>query len=454
MNSELIRKYNVPGPRYTSYPTVPYWDERSFSIERWNETCRRSFSESGATDGIGVYIHLPFCESLCTFCGCTKRITRNHAVEEPYIDALLCEWSRYVELWGETPRIKELHLGGGTPTFFAPENLRRLITALLADTRRADNFEFGVEAHPNNTTRAHLQTLHDLGFRRLSLGIQDFDPEVQRIINRVQPFERVAQVTQQAREIGYASINFDLVYGLPRQGIGSIVDTVQRVNKLLPDRIAYYSYAHVPWIRGIGQRKFSVADLPSGEEKLALYMQGRRLLEEVGYCEIGMDHFALQSDTLYQSAQEGSLHRNFMGYTPIHTQLSVGLGMSAISDSWYGFAQNAKKIEAYSERVKQGVSPSFRGHILTDEDLLLRRHILNLMCRFETTWKDEHAQHPAVYAGLERLAEMEADGLVLMKGNRLRVTQDGRPFLRNVCMALDTRLWSNAPEAQLFSQVI
>ena len=199
MNSELIKKYNVPGPRYTSYPTVPYWDEHGFSVEQWSETCRRSFRESNESDGVGVYIHLPFCESLCTFCGCTKRITRNHAVEEPYVDDLLSEWSRYLALSDAPPRISELHLGGGTPTFFTPASLQRLITTLTADARLADGFEFGLEAHPNFTTRAHLAVLHGLGFRRLSLGVQDFDPAVQEVINRIQPFERVENVTHQAR---------------------------------------------------------------------------------------------------------------------------------------------------------------------------------------------------------------------------------------------------------------
>ncbi len=454
MNEALVRKYNVPCPRYTSYPTVPYWDEDSFCLEGWSESLRRAFAESNDTEGISVYIHLPFCESLCTFCGCTKRITRNHGVETPYIDNLLREWSHHLALWQAQPRIKELHLGGGTPTFFAPANLRRLISSLLADASRTPSFEFGLEGHPNNTRREHLETLYELGFRRLSLGVQDFDPRVQEIINRIQPYERVEEVTLAAREIGYESINFDLVYGLPLQRRQSVIDTVRLVKRLRPDRIAYYGYAHVPWIRGIGQRKFSEDDLPRGTEKLRLYEIGRRLLEEAGYHEIGMDHFALESDALFQAAAGNCLHRNFMGYTPLHTQLTVGLGMSAISDSWYAFAQNEKKVDAYAQRLEEGATPILRGHILSDEDLLLRRHVTNLMCRFETTCTEAEIEQPALRQGLKRLKEMESDGLVELTGRRLRLTEAGRPFLRNVCMALDARLWRHVPETQLFSQVL
>jgi oxygen-independent coproporphyrinogen-3 oxidase len=454
MNRSLITKYNIPGPRYTSYPTVPYWDETAFAVEKWNRTVRRAFSESNSKEGISLYIHLPYCESLCTFCGCNKRVTKNHAVEQPYIDAVLKEWSTHLKSLPDTTRIREIHLGGGTPTFFSPRNLEQLIRSLLETVALTSPTEFGFEANPNYTTTEHLETLYQLGFRRLSLGVQDFDPVVQEIINRRQPFDTVASITETARTIGYQSINYDLVYGLPLQKRSSVMDTVRKVSLLRPERIAFYSYAHVPWIKGLGQRRFSEQDLPRDGEKRILYETGRDLLEQAGYQEIGMDHFALPEDSLYRAAQHGTLHRNFMGYTPVHTKLSIGLGVSSISDSWYAFAQNEKAVEAYVRQATKGVVPIFRGHLLTDEDLVLRQHILNLMCRFETTWIHQHEQHPALEAGLHRLKELEADNLVTIANERLIVTERGRPFLRNICMALDARLMRSQPRTQLFSQII
>jgi oxygen-independent coproporphyrinogen-3 oxidase len=454
MNRSFVTKYNVPGPRYTSYPTVPYWDRSTFSVENWNHIARRSFKESNLRNGISLYIHLPYCESLCTFCGCNKRITKNHAVEQPYVKAVLKEWSAYLRLLPETPRVRELHLGGGTPTFFSPNNLELLLRSILETVSPTSPTEFGFEANPNYTTREHLETLYQLGFRRLSLGIQDFDPVVQEIINRLQPFDTVARITETARSIGYQSINYDLIYGLPLQKRSSVMDTVRKVSLLRPERIAFYSYAHVPWIKGVGQRRFSEQDLPRDWEKRVLYETGRELLSQAGYHEIGMDHFALPEDSLYRAARRGALHRNFMGYTPVHTQLSIGLGVSSISDGWYAFAQNEKSVEAYMSHATEGVIPIFRGHLLTDEDLVLRRHILNVMCRLETTWTREHELHPAFEAGLSRLGELEADGLVTIADGRLTVTEAGRPFLRNICMALDARLMRSQPRTQLFSQVI
>jgi oxygen-independent coproporphyrinogen-3 oxidase len=449
----LLKKYDVPAPRYTSYPTVPYWSGEGFSVERWKETVERTFSESNE-GGIGLYIHLPFCESLCTFCGCTRRITKNHAVEAPYIEQLLREWSTYLELWGAPPRIKELHLGGGTPTFFSPENLHKLISEILSQAEIAEHPEFGFEGHPNNTTVEHLTALYELGFRRLSIGVQDLDPVVQQTINRIQPYGRVESVTRAARETGYDSVNFDLVYGLPRQQLSSVCNTVTKVTQLRPDRIAFYSYAHVPWIKGTAQRNFSEADLPLDAEKRALYEVGRELLEEAGYHEIGLDHFALEGDALYRAAKNKTLHRNFMGYTTAHTKLSLGLGMSSISDSWYAFAQNEKTLKPYSKAVESARSPIFRGHILTEEDLRLRQHILKIMCQFETGWSDAESSSPRMKQGLNRLATLEKDGLVEISGNSLRVLKSGRPFLRNVCMALDARYWERQSENQIFSRAI
>jgi len=345
MSLSLIQKYNVPGPRYTSYPTVPYWEEDLFSIEKWKQTFVQSFLESNATEGISLYIHLPFCESMCTFCGCNKRITKNHEVEHPYINAVLKEWNLYCDAFPDTPIIKEIHLGGGTPTFFSPENLERLINGIFARATKAEAHEFSFEGHPNNTSRRHLQTLFDLGFRRVSFGVQDYSETVQTAIHRIQPFHNVAKVTFWAKEIGYTSVGHDLIFGLPFQTLNDVMDTIDKTNSLQPDRLAFYSYAHVPWIKGNGQRGFKGEDLPKDDEKRKLYEEGKKRLADNGYHEIGMDHFALASDSMYDAFKNGKLHRNFMGYTASKTQLMIGLGVSSISDSWYSFAQNEKPLK-------------------------------------------------------------------------------------------------------------
>lgn len=449
----LIRKYNVAGPRYTSYPTVPYWDATPPTIEQWKASVKKSFLETNDSDGISLYIHLPFCESLCTYCGCNTRITVNHDVEKPYLTAVLKEWEMYREVFEVKPRIKEIHLGGGTPTFFKPAHLKEMIDAVLKNSIICDDAEFSFEAHPKNTTKEHLEVLFQLGFKRLSLGIQDFDPKVQAIVNRIQDFKSVEEVVTMARNIGYDSINFDLIYGLPLQTQHSVIDTINKVNLLKPDRIAFYSYAHVPWVKP-GQRKFTEADLPADEEKRALYEIGKAMFAENGYVEIGMDHFSLPTDSLFKSAEKGKLHRNFMGYTHSYTQLMVGLGVSSISDTWYGYGQNVKKVEEYYDLINKGELPVFKGHLLNEEDLIIRRHILNIMCKFETSWEKKEMKCDAIYEAIERLTEIENDKLIELKPYHLKVNKAGIPFIRNICMAFDARLWRNIPQSKIFSSTV
>lgn len=453
MSKNLIQKYNIPGPRYTSYPTVPFWDENGIEINDWKETVLRAYNES-KEEGISIYIHLPYCESLCTFCGCHKRITIQHTVEDPYIQTLLKEWDLYINILGEYPKIKELHLGGGTPTFFSAENLKKLIEGILKKASIAEVYEFSFEGHPNHTSKQQLQTLYDLGFRRNSFGVQDYDEKVQKTINRIQPFEHVKRVHEWSKEIGYTSISHDLVFGLPHQTLASIKNTIEKTNELKPDRIAYYSYAHVPWIKGVGQRGFDEKDLPKAEEKRKLYELGKKMFYENGYEEIGMDHFALPSDALFKAVKNKTLHRNFMGYTTNNTKLMIGLGMSSISDSWYGFAQNVKSVEAYQSMVEKGMLPVFRGHLLTSKDLIIRRHILNIMCHFETSWKDDNMKFEELEETLERLYEMKEDGLVEINKDGLSVPEHARPFVRNICMAFDLRLIENKPATRIFSMTI
>ena len=450
----LFQKYNVPGPRYTSYPTVPYWEDSSFSYEKWLDSVRTSFVESNTTQGISLYIHLPFCESLCTFCGCHKHITKRHEMEDPYIQNVLKEWRLYLAVLPSRPRIKEIHLGGGTPTFFSPENLQYLIDQIFEGADRAEGFQFSFEGHPNNTTREHLERLYDLGFTRVSYGVQDYSPEVQKAIHRIQPFANVERVTLQAREIGYSSISHDLVFGLPFQKEEDMRYTIDCTNRLRPDRISFYSYAHVPWVKGTGQRGFDENDLPTPDQKRHLYEIGKQQLLDNGYIEIGMDHFALPSDEMYESFVRGTLHRNFMGYTASKTQLMIGLGISAISDSWYGFAQNVKTIKEYEEVLSQDRIPVYRGHILSEEDLILRRHILNLMCQFHTSWEMPQLQFAEAEEVKMRLSEMEKDRLIHLLPQGIEVTDVGKPFVRNICMAFDLRLQRNVPTTRIFSMTI
>lgn len=450
---ELIRKYNVPGPRYTSYPSVPHWDVDHFHAGMWPIHVREAYQE-GSDQGISLYIHLPYCESLCTFCGCHKHITKQHSVERPYLETVLKEWKLYLQLFPERPLIKEIHLGGGTPTFFSAENLKRLIQGIAEHSVLHESAELGFEGHPNNTTREHLEALAELGFKRVSFGVQDYAPVVQETIRRIQPFENVQRVHEMAKELGYDSIGHDLVFGLPKQKLEHIKETVRLTNLLRPDRISLYSYAHVPWVKGVGQRGYDESDLPKDEEKRELYETAKEMLLESGYHEIGMDHFALETDSLYKAFQERSLHRNFMGYTTNTTQLMIGLGMSAISDSWTSFAQNVKTVKEYTELVNKGVIPVFRGHELTPQDLEIRSHILNLMCSFQTRW-DHYFVVSNVYAEIiDCLHPLELDGLIEMDDFGLHVTEKGKPFIRNICMCFDLNLRARGQKENQFSKTI
>ena len=448
---DLVTKYNKAVPRYTSYPTVPYWDN-NLTEEKWIDHIQKAFIKYNA-DGISLYIHLPYCESLCTYCACNTRITVNHKVELPYIESVLKEWQLYLNQFQGKPLIKEIHLGGGTPTFFSPENLTYLLSTILNSVEISKEYDFSFEGHPGNTTKEHLQALYDLGFKRVSFGIQDFDEKVQDTINRYQTFEEVKQVLDDARQIGYTSINFDLVYGLPYQTVESINDTITKIISLKPERIAFYSYAHVPWLKP-GQRKYSEKDLPADSYKRSLYETGKDLFLSANYDDIGMDHFALPDDTLFDAAKKGTLHRNFMGYTTNTTKLLVALGCSSISDSWDAFAQNIKTVEEYQKVVNEGHFPIFKGHVLTDEDLIIRQHILNMMCKNETSWLDDGQKFSSLPEALEQLIDLEKDGLATVINEKLIVTETGKAFLRNICLCFDTRYWAKKPEAAIFSSSV
>lgn len=433
----LIGKYNLPVPRYTSYPTVPYWDEQ-INKHEWMQNIKEQLIINNNKGGISLYLHLPFCESLCTYCGCNKKITTNHKVEDDYIPAIQKEWSLYRGLMPEKPVIRELHVGGGTPTFFSPGNLKRLLNYILEDAVIHPQHAFSIEGHPNNTTAGHLQVLYDLGFRRISYGVQDNNAFVQKVINRIQPFDNVVGATYTARNIGFTSVNFDLIYGLPFQTVDTIEQTFNEVLQLKPDRIAFYSYAHVPWTSK-AQRLFDEHDLPTAEEKIELYLTGKKILLDNGYYDIGMDHFALPHDELYTASQNGTLHRNFMGYTTQHTNMLIGLGVSAISDSGTAYAQNEKTIAEYYQRVHSDELPVRKGYFLTKEDILFKNYILDICCRGKTFFVEETLPLLQQYSfpALQQLAE---DGLVVFNKTAAKLTPEGRYFIRNIASAFDIKL--------------
>ncbi|MGQ1908979.1 oxygen-independent coproporphyrinogen III oxidase [Marinifilum sp. RC60d5] len=449
----LINKYNVPVPRYTSYPTVPFWGDKKPEVSEWLKVVKRSFDESNASKGISIYVHLPYCERLCTYCACTKVITKNHKLEDSYIDAILQEWKIYLNTFGDQPILRELHLGGGTPTFFSPENLKKLIIGLKENSKLHPDYEFSFEGHPNNTTREHLQALYDVGFRRVSYGVQDFDPEVQHIINRKQSFEVVKEVTEAAREIGYKSVNFDLIYGLPKQKLSSVKDTFEKVAQLKPDRIAYYSYAHVPW-KTKGQRMFTDADIPDSAAKRALYDLGKEKLAELNYSDVGMDLFSLPHDELYVAREEKRLHRNFMGYNTSHTELLIGLGASSISDAKYAYAQNTKAIKEYENAADKGELDLVKGYFLSDEDVSIKRAILDITCRRELFFT-ENLKEYLPKGIMNELEVMKKEGIIELSEEKLEVTDLGMIFLRNIAKPFDNKLrYSQKGSDKMFSKAI
>ena len=449
----LINKYNIPTPRYTSYPTVPYWDDAtSYNID-WYAMVGRNLDEDSAQRNLAVYIHLPYCESMCSYCGCNTSITRNHAVEEPYMAALNKEWQMYMNVLNKKPTIQELHLGGGTPTFFSPVNLEKIVSSILNHVNIPSAARFSFEGHPGNTTEEHLSRLKKFGFTRLSLGIQDLDERVQKAIRRIQPIEQVERIVNAAKRSNYDSINFDLIYGLPYQTEYSIQDTVERVIALRPERIAFYSYAHVPWIKPV-QRGFSETDLPTNEEKRRLYELGRSLFESAGYLEIGMDHFALPSDPLFKAKEENTLHRNFMGYTEKLCDVLIGLGASAISECLDGYCQNEKDTKAYLKGMQCDKNIQSRIHLKTNEDKCVHNYILDLMCSGRTKIGVTELEQAIFLRALKRLHDMIRDELVIEYEGELLVTPQGKALLRNICMAFDERFWKNQPKTRLFSSAI
>jgi oxygen-independent coproporphyrinogen-3 oxidase len=429
---QLIQKYNKPGPRYTSYPPVPFWNKK-LDGPTWIDHLKKNYEQNPSMD---LYVHVPYCESLCYYCGCHRTITKNHNVETPFIEALLKEWSLYQEKLGFSPSINSLHLGGGTPTFLSPENLERLILTITKN--RGPSFVGSIEIDPRTCTREHLKVLAKCGLKRISMGIQDFDPKVQSAINRYQTPELIQEIISSARNLGIESINFDLIYGLPHQSLESIKETMRLVKELSPDLIAFYSYAHLP-DRIKNQKLINSNDLPRPELKRQLYETGKSLLEENGFFEIGMDHFAQATSYLYEAHQNNQLHRNFMGYVDKKSSILLGLGPSSISDSGLSFCQNEKNFQAYQRKLEENELPLTHSHLHSTEDTLLQEIILDLMCR-QRLHLDKVQNISHLESILKDLMEFEADGIINRLPQEIIITELGKGFTRNVAMSFDSYL--------------
>lgn len=444
----LFKKYDVPAPRYTSYPTVPSWSE-SPTPDQWVGSMAKAMGPKSST--WSLYVHIPYCETLCTFCGCNTVITKNHQLEHPYVTRLLQELDLYLD---QCPTLRErelshLHLGGGTPTFLSETELVRLASGIRDRLKFSSDFEGSIEVDPRRTRESQLTALRPFGFDRVSLGVQDFDMEVQRLINRNQSEQETLRVVSEAKNAGYTSVNFDLIYGLPKQTLETIQTTVQKTLLIRPDRIALYSFALVPWIKP-AQRLFKDEELPVGQEKRDLYEKARKLFLEAGYVEIGMDHFALPTENLSQALKSGKLHRNFMGYTDKKTDLLLALGVSGISETADCYHQNEKVLTVWERKIDQGQLATHRGHRLTEEDQVQKAMILDLMTKGQVSIQG----HPRKDEFFESLQEMINDGLVNWNDQVISISETGKPFLRNACLALDLRWRGQNPEGQIFSRSI
>lgn len=434
---DLIQKYNVPGPRYTSYPPATHFTEET-SAEAMMENIRRN---NETAQDLSLYFHLPFCESLCWFCGCTTVITTDHSRSSGYLDYIERELDLMREHLHADRNVVQLHLGGGTPTFLQPDELRRLGNMVTDRFKVAGDIEAGAEVDPRRLTKDHVLALRDAGFNRASMGVQDNNPKVQEAVHRIQPYEMTKQAVDWLRENGFESLNIDLIYGLPHQTVESFEKTLNEILELSPDRFAVFSYAHVPWIKP-AQKILQQKVLPSAETKLQLLKLTIEKLTSSGYRYIGMDHFAKEDDELAVSQKQKTLQRNFQGYSTRGQADIYAFGMSSISQAADGYWQNLKELDDYTKAVDSGEIPYHRGYLMTPEDKIRRSTIMRLMCDLELDFDHMSAllgiDFPAHFAQeIASLDDMEADGLITRTDKRIEVTNLGRLLIRNIAMRFD-----------------
>lgn len=437
LHKDLIEKYNVPGPRYTSYPTVPEWSD-DIDGEIYASQLR-AFANSDK--GLSLYIHIPFCESMCYYCACMVQVRKQRPeFGDEYLDYLFKEMDMLLSETGTQKSIHQLHLGGGTPTFLSEEQLQRLMDKITSVFHLPENAEIAIELDPRTVDVPKLAFLRNLGFNRVSMGVQDFDPEVQKSINRIQSFESVKELTEACRALAYESVNYDLIYGLPKQSLESFAKTIAMVKELRPDRIALYSFAFLPWMAK--HRLIEESSLPETNEKLDIFLQARNTFLEVGYSAIGMDHFALEEDQMTKAYNAGVLHRNFMGYTLQHTTNFIGLGVSSIGFVNESYIQNTKQLKRYYQMLDAGKFPVERGKLLDRDDQIRRWLIQSIMCRFVI---DKQEFQEVFQEDFDTYFAAELNHIVLCRDEALlketplgwEVSELGKLFVRNICMGFD-----------------
>lgn len=441
MNS-LIQKYDKQGPRYTSYPPVPYWTGAP-EVSTWISDVRHNFDKE---KGVDIYVHVPYCERLCYYCGCHRVVKKSKSENQVFVDAIVEEWNKYKK---EIPEVfaHSIHLGGGTPTFLLPDELDNLLSSIIQN----HPLKLGsVEIDPRTTSREHLEVFKKRGLKRISMGIQDFDPVVQKLINREQSFELVSEILRMARDLEFESINFDLIYGLPGQTVEGLLASAEKVSQLSPDMIAFYSYAHLP-SKIKNQKLIDESKLPEAMQKHEMHREIRNYFLSQGLIDIGMDHYAKENSPLGFAAKKGKLLRNFMGYTDQKTNVLIGLGPSSISSSSKSFVQNEKDLKGYIETVKTASLPISNGHCHDARDLEIEKIIQSIMCN--GNWNHEQLQSQNIAQIENELEEMISDGLVFKQNKSYRVTEYGKFFLRNISMIYDERM-REKKIAGLFSRTV
>jgi oxygen-independent coproporphyrinogen III oxidase len=448
LSLDLLEKYNTRGPRYTSYPTAPVWQETFGPEDYKNALVSTNLPPS---DPLSLYVHIPFCESRCLYCSCNIIVTNKRDQAEKYLNSLFQEIEQVAALTHSSRRVVQFHWGGGTPTYLTPEQMERLFQFQKDHFQFAEQAEIAIEIDPRVTASEQLHLLKALGFNRVSLGVQDFNAKVQETVNRVQPVDMTASMVDECRSLGFESVNFDLIYGLPFQTVETFRQTLKEVIQISPDRIALYNYAHVPWMSPY-QKQLPEAELPSGSEKFQIFQLAMQLLTDTGYVYIGMDHFAKPEDSLSVALKSGTLHRNFMGYTvknqseqPHGDTELYGFGVSAISSLNRCYAQNHKKLSTYDEAVKKRILPTHRGIMLSDEDMLRRKVILGILCQGEVDFAAFESDFPIRFKAhfadaLQQLAGPTEDGLLTWTERGFQLTALGRIFSRNIAMAFDAYL--------------
>jgi len=455
---ELISRFDVPGPRYTSYPTADRFVEAFGEEDYLHALAQRQMGTSLAAQPLSLYVHLPFCESLCYYCACNKIITKHHERAAPYLGYVERELDLHVQhLGGPGQSVSQLHFGGGTPTFLNDEELTDLMNMLRKRFAFAPKGEYSIEIDPRTISAERLQVIRELGFNRLSFGVQDFDPEVQKAVHRVQPAEQVFALVAAARRIGFDSINVDLIYGLPKQTPESFARTIAQVVELRPDRIALYAYAHLP-ARVKSQRHIKTEDIPVANHKVTMLSHSIAAFEAVGYVYIGMDHFALPDDALAVAKRQGRLHRNFQGYSTQPDCDLISLGISAIGKVGATYSQNAKDLLQYQDLIDHGHLPVVRGVALSRDDVLRRAVIEALMCQGSVQFESVEAAHLVDFratfaAELARLRPMHDDGLVHLTADSIEVTPMGWFFVRGIAMVFDKYLQAQESRAQ-YSKIL